>query len=153
MAKNKKETDESPRLKEVEALYDGHGNAITKDSQYLGYGILIALFYFHQKSSWNGYKLLAILTTSCAILSLISQYIYSLITFKSCEKILDIRSKLRGIKKEVCSSECLNAVVEAQFTVMRPKSMFFYWLFQGLLALSILLFIIVACFYFLGGCL
>lgn len=153
------DTEKSFYVKTLQDLLMSHSSTITKNSQFLGYGILIALFHYG-KCFFFTYPVLACTSAMFSITSLVLIYIFSLYYYLSSENILEIVKGLRiapsklkaGVKqqKPVCESSCNEVWIEELYTRARRRAKVLFWSFQITLLISVLSFILSSGFYFFG---
>ena len=89
MTKRETSEDFDSRIKHIRELYDESSAKITHDSQYVGYGVLIALFSFGKDDFFISHSALATVTSFLAIFSLVFIYISMIHKFISCKNILE----------------------------------------------------------------
>ena len=142
MIKKTIKKDSKSRLDAIGDHYDESGSRIIHDSQYVGYGTLIALFSFGKNDFFVPYKTLAILTSVFAILSLIFIYVFMIYVFTVSSNTLKLKKELSLNKND------LEEVIENKYQKMRTISMRIFWTVQFFLFLSILFFIISSSCYF-----
>ena len=139
--------ERNSRLEALIDLFHGHSAAIRRDSQYLSYGILIGLFHYG-KDFCLAHPILFSVTGGGAILSLVLIYIFSLMYCKSSEKILAFYKKMKSPNdnREACNKDW----VEEMYVDSRIRAMAVFWLFQLILAISVILFAVTSYHYFFG---
>ena len=136
----------------IEELYSGHGSFITTSSQFLGYGILIALFHFGRDEFFVPHKTLALSTVFFSITSLLLIYTYSAHIFIASKNIMEFNREMRSKSSSLSSKNLLNHSIKYLYSRMKPRVIFLFWCFQGALLLSVILFMFSAYVYFYRSC-
>lgn len=136
----------------IEELYSAHGSFITTSSQYLGYGILIALFHFGRDEFFVPHKTLALSTAFFSITSLLLIYTYSVHIFIASKNIMEFNREMKSKSSSSSSENILNYSVKYLYNRMKPRVMFLFWFFQVTLLISVILFMFSAYMYFYQSC-
>lgn len=127
----------------LEKVHHDHSAAITRNCDFLGYGILIALFHFG-KCFFNSHPILATCTAMFSIITLLLVHLFSVYQFSQAEFILQLN------KQQNLYNECNESWMERLYQRMRIKSICVFWLFQFTLIISVIFFLVSSFFFFYG---
>lgn len=153
------ESEQNFYIDTLRGLIDSHSSSITRNSQFLGYGTLVALFHYG-KCFFFTYPVLACATALFSIASLALIYIFSLYYFLSSNSILELKKSFRKDpsksnrlftkKNSACEPLSTEAWIKVLYTRARKRAMVLFWSFQVALILAVGSFILSSGFYFFG---